>query len=267
MNFLKCCFQSTLIASTLVSSVYAVAIESTSFEEPPVYPSTYYIDLGDPAYDHQLADNPNEPVVNWTKTGSEMGFSSEYVNTRGDVGLTDGDYVGATDWTGDVTAYPTGSNGFELSDCDGLMRVSFGPVALSGYSTAGVTLQVFVNETGWETGTAQDSIRIWVEVDGGAQIDLLRTGTDDIDNLGIEDQWMLLSQDLSPYTTATLHVELDANAAAEAIYIDDVTFAGTPEAAAVPASSGLIISICLLAMAGIGLAMFLRKNGDHTTIA
>ena len=46
-------------------------------------------------------------------------------------GLTDGDFVGVTNYTGDVGAYPDGAVGFQMSDCDGAMRVIFDTVDLS----------------------------------------------------------------------------------------------------------------------------------------
>ena len=100
------------------------------------------------------------------------------------------------------------------------------------------SLDLFVVETGWE---ADDYLRVWLEVDGKAEIDLLNTSGQDIDDLGIEGSWMTLSADLSGYTTATLMFELDSNSGSEAIYVDYVRFSEIPAPGA----------LALLALAGL----------------
>jgi predicted extracellular nuclease len=164
--------------------------------------------------------------VNYTSTSGELGFTSYYYNTRGDVGLTDGDYVGVTDYASVVGAYPDGSQGFEIQDADGAMRTTLDTVSLAGYTNVEVSIQYFVQETGWET-SPEDVLHIWVEVDGGATIDLIDTAGSDIDDLGIEGSWQTVTQSLAGYTQATLHFELDSNAAAESVWFDNVLFSGT----------------------------------------
>jgi hypothetical protein len=105
------------------------------------------------------------------------------------------------------------------------MRTTLDTVDLSGYVSPTVSIQVFVQETGWEE---DDALRIWVAVDGGTEIDLLNTAGSDIDDLGIEDSWRTLSETLAGYTAATLSFELDANAIDEAAYFDNVLFAEAP---------------------------------------
>jgi hypothetical protein len=228
------------LAGTLlaVSHVRAAIVAGTSFEEPGVLPGVQYVDTLDPLTDHALLDNADEPWVNYPASGDELGFFSWYYNTRDDVGLSDGDFVGVTDWTGDVDAYTDGVQGFEISDADGLMRTTLDAVALNPGLSPEVALDLFVVETGWE---ADDYLRVWLEVDGGAEIDLLNTSGQDIDDLGIEDSWMTLSADLSGYSTATLMFELDSNAASEAIYVDHVRFSEIPAPGA----------MMLLALAGL----------------
>ncbi|HID37966.1 MAG TPA: hypothetical protein EYP36_00430 [Calditrichaeota bacterium] len=58
-----------------------------------------------------------------------------------------------------------------------MMITTFDAVDLSGYSSSYISLAYFVQDTGWETS---DSIRIWVEVDGGVVIDLHNTNGFDI---------------------------------------------------------------------------------------
>ena len=190
----------------------------TSFEEPLI--GGQYVDTGDAALDHQLVNNAGQAMVEWTATGAEMGFTAWYVNTRNGDGLTDGDYVGITDYTGGgVGAYPDGVQGYQMSDCDGLMRVDFDTATGSG--SWNVSIDLFVASTGWE---ADDTIVVDLIVDGGAVLPLLDTTGQDIDDLGIEGAWMNLLQDLSGYTVATLRFSLDANSGSEAVFIDNLVF-------------------------------------------
>ena len=195
-------------------------IAGTSFEEPAAV-GGQYVDTGDPNVDHALASNPGEPVVNFTSTGGELGFSSFYTNTRGTgVGLTDGDLVGVRNETTDVGAYIDGSQGFEINDPDGLMTVTLDDVDLTGAANPFVTVSYFLNQTSWES---DDVARIWVDADG-VEMDLLNTAGSDIDDLGIEGAWQTVSLDLTGTTLATLHFELDSNASAENLYVDHIVF-------------------------------------------
>ena len=193
-------------------------LSSTSFEEPMI--GEKYYDLGDPLVDHQLVNNDGQSNVEWAATGAEMGFTAWYVNTRDGVGLTDGDYVGVTDYTGGgVGEYPNGDRGYQMSDCDGLMRVDFDTA--TGLGSWNVSLDLFIAATGWED---DDIIVVDVVVDGGAVLSILDTTGQDINDLGIEGAWFNLLQDLSGYTEATLRVSLDSNAGTEAIFMDSVIF-------------------------------------------
>ena len=105
---------------------FGAVFAGTSFEEPGVFPGIWYIDTLDPATDHALLDNPGEPWVNYPAPGDELGFFSWYYNTRDDVGLTDGDYVGVTDYVGDVGAYTDGLQGFEIVGRLGAAQIGLG---------------------------------------------------------------------------------------------------------------------------------------------
>lgn len=191
----------------------------TSFEEPTT--GGQYTDTGDPLTDHALINNAGEAPVNYTSIGGEIGFSSFYFNTRNSTGLTDGDFVGVTNFVGTVGAYTDGTQGFQIGDPDGKMRVTFDAVSLNGESNPEVAIKYFLQETGWET---DDVVRIWVVVDGGIEIDLLNTNGSDIDDLGIEGSWLTATANLNTYTTAILNVELDSNSASESIYLDQIEF-------------------------------------------
>ncbi len=192
-------------------------IAYTSFEEPSL--GGQYVDTGDASVDHELVNNDGQAMVAWTASGAEMGFSAWYWNTRDDVGLTDGDWVGTTDYSGNVGEYPDGTQGYELSDCDGAMELRLDTVTTSG--SWNIAMDVFVVETGWES---EDSIVISAIVDGGAVVTLLDTTGTDIDDLGIEGAWFTLIEDLSAYTEATLSVRLDSNSGYEAVFVDNVRF-------------------------------------------
>jgi hypothetical protein len=189
----------------------------TSFEEPLI--GGQYVDTGDAAIDHQLVNNASEAMVEWAATGAEMGFTAFYYNTRDGVGLTDGDYVGVTDYAGAVGEYPDGVQGYQMSDCDGMMEVTFDTATASG--AWNISLDLFVQSTGYE---ADDAIIVDIIVDGGAVITVLNTTGQDIDDLGIEGAWVNLLEDLTGYTEATLRVAFDSNSGSEAIFIDNIVF-------------------------------------------
>jgi hypothetical protein len=190
----------------------------TSFEEPLT--GEKYFDTGDAAVDHQLVNNAGQAMVEWVASGAEMGFTAWYVNTRDDVGLTDGDYVGVTDYTGGgVGSYPDGFQGYQMSDCDGMMQIVLDTV--SGSGGWNLSLDMFVASTGWES---DDSIVVDVVVDGGAVLTILDSTGQDIDDMGIEGAWFNLLQDLTGYTEATLQVSFDSNSGSEAVYLDNLIF-------------------------------------------
>lgn len=221
----------TVAAVLTISAGAFGAIAHTSFEVPASV-GGQYTDSGDAGLDHALADNPGEPWVNYAASGGEMGYSAHYYNTRSDVGLTDGDYFGVTDYAGTVGAYTDGAQGYQMQDCDGKVVLSFDVVDLSTSPVAGVSLDLFVQETGWES---DDAITVSLEAPGlGSQVLLDTTGSD-IDDLLIEGFWMNLGADLSGATSAALSISLESNSANEAIFIDNVQF--TPE----PATLGLLV--------------------------
>ncbi len=151
-----------------------------------------------------------------------LGFDLTWVNTRDSDGISDGDWIGVQSYTGDVGDFSDGSRGYELSDADGLLRLTFDTIDLSArneYSKINLSLDAFINSTGWET---DDLVNIYVETNLGT-VSLLDTTGLDIDDLGIEDVWQTLSITLDPEVTeATLIAELDSNSSAEALYVDNI---------------------------------------------
>jgi len=129
--------------------------------EIPAAPGGYYFDTGDPLVDHDLVNNAGEPDVDGPHIymGSNPpnppinSFDASYINTRGGIGLTDGDYVGITSDTSVVGAWWDGVQGYKMSGCDGMMVLT-----LDCDGTA-VTwdCDIFIQSTDWE---ADDLIRI-----------------------------------------------------------------------------------------------------------
>ncbi len=220
----------TLLAALFLSVASFAQIASTSFEEPAVF-TVQYIDTGDPNVAHPLADNPDEPFVNWTSSGGEMGFAARYepYDTPGD-GLTDGDFVGVTDFAATVVEYTDGLQGYQISDADGNFILEFDTVDLSGTSAPGLSMDYFVTETGYEgDGTVNESgsdrLRIYVkDLTNATEIDILDTTGSDINDLGIEGAWRLGTASLLPDTTVQLVIEARMNAGAEAFYFDNIVF-------------------------------------------
>ena len=209
-----------LILFIFSTFIFSQEIAYTSFEEPTIF-SSEYTDTSDAALDHPLINNENQPVLNYISTGEELGFTSYYYNTRNGDGLTDGDYVGVTNYTGNFSSggYSDGSNGFEMSDVDGYMVTMLDTVDISAYNSVLVSVDYFVNEEGYES---DDVIRIWLVVDDSIEIDMLNTMGNDIDDLNIEEVWNTVSQKISGYHKLNVKLGLDCNAAFEAVFFDNI---------------------------------------------
>ena len=198
-------------------------IAYTSFEEPST--GGKYDD--DNTASHSLANIAGMADVIYTSIGGELGFSAYFTNNGG-TGLSDADYIGVTNYTGNVSQYTDGSQGYQLSDTDGIVTVSLDNVDLSSYQQSSVCIDVFVPETSWETSSPADNLRIWVD-DGVTEIDLLSNAGGDIDNItvagsALEGVWHTIGLDLSGKSSAILKFELEANSSSEALYVDNVVF-------------------------------------------
>ncbi|MEO0850006.1 MAG: hypothetical protein AAFY04_01185, partial [Pseudomonadota bacterium] len=177
----------------------------------------------------QIVDVTNiagQPIVDSTSDSSnagDIGFDLQFQNTRDGVGFSDGDFIGVTDFTGAVGAFTDGTQGYQLSDADGLARLIFDPVTPTFGGDVQFSIDLFVQSTGWE---ADDLIRIIIVDDMGAEIGtLLDTTGQDIDDLDLEDAFTTLTAivDGASFTTASLVVELDSNSGSEAIYLDNLS--------------------------------------------
>jgi hypothetical protein len=215
----------TVAGLATAASAGGQVIAFTSFEN--AFVGDQYMDTGDASVDHDLVNNAGQSVVDFIADGVEIGFDSFYFNSRDDVGLTDGDFVGATDFTGTVGAFTDGVQGFQLQDPDGTMRTTFDTVTSPLGAPGGrvdfqwsMCIDYFVQETGWEDN---DRVRIWVDADG-TEIDIINTMGTDIDDLGIEGAWTTGFVDLTGFVNVTLMVELESNSGSESLYLDNIVF-------------------------------------------
>jgi len=201
-----------------------------------------YYDLGDSLTNHQLFNNPDEAWVEYNGGDGSMAFTAWYWNTRDSSGLVDGDYVGVTNYTGGgVGAYTDGTQGYQMSDTDGLMELYFDYFDFGGASDVMLSIDVFVASTGWESDDG-----FYVYTTNGVGYSSFGT---DIDDTDLEGVWTTFEFDLSGYAGSDLMIALDSNASTEAIFIDNIVF-----------SSGGIPAPGVLALLGLaGLAPRRRR--------
>jgi hypothetical protein len=222
----------TFIAAIFLSALSYAQIAGTSFEEPGVF-TIQYIDTGDATSAHDLASNADEPFVNYTSTGGEMGFNARYepYDEPSD-GLTDGDWVGVTAFAGDVGEFPDGVQGYSVGDPDGNFILEFDVVEISNSPDALLTMDYYVNETGYEgdgteNSSGSDRMRIYVkDLTNNTEIDILNTEGSDINDLGIEGSWISASVDLPNNASVQLVVEVRSNSAVESLYFDNISVNG-----------------------------------------
>lgn len=227
----------TLIIALIFSlhiAAQVTTVASTSFEDPQIF-SGQYTDTGDASIAHDLMNNANEPIVNFVSTGGEIGFMSTYIPyDTPSSGLTDGDFVGVTNFTGTVGAYTDGVNGFQFSDTDGTMTAIFDTVDFSSFTNATIGLDYFVNTTGYEgDGTSNDSsndlIHIYInDLTNNQIINVLDTAGSDINDLMIEGAWTSAMVNIPDGIMAQLVVSVRTNSSSEALYIDNIVFEGEP---------------------------------------
>ncbi len=220
-------FDDIAVTGDVAAPPFAIA---QSFEDET--PGSQYVDTGNAAVDHDLVNNAGESPVDSTSattTAGTLGFDATYVNTRNDVGLTDGDFVGVTNFTGDVGAFTDGTQGYQLQDADGLMRVTFDTIDLSALGDVAFSMDYFLNETGWE---ADDLVRIYLDTNA-ADVTIFDSTGQDIDDLAVEGSWQQGTATLdASLTSVALVVELDSNSGSESLYIDNISFAETGPAPA-----------------------------------
>ena len=177
---------------------------------PFTTPGTYTWDAGSSGFTTSYSLNTFTASV----TGSDSGYDAYYVTTNG-TGLTDGDFVGVTSYSTTVGSFTEGTQGYQMSDTDGIMMMNTSTVS----AVDSVSLDLFVQSTSWE---ASDYITI--RFVGTTTTVLLDTnGLDiDLDFPTYEGAWTTVSGAVSG--DGYLSVEFSSNAATESIYLDNVMF-------------------------------------------
>ena len=216
-----------LFVSFAAGTVSAEILYSQSFEDPS-YLGTKYYDYGDAATNHWLVNNAGEMAVNGD------GFSAWYGSTGGP-GLTDGDYIGVSDYTGGgIGAWYDGSQGYQMGDTDGIFELHFD--GYEGEATM-VSMAIFVQNTGYEPAD-NFSIHWGSDPVNGTLYDISEAGLEEAGAAGV---WMLLEFDVSALGSGHLHIRTETNSGSEVISIDSINIY------AIPAPSAL----ALLGLAGI----------------
>ena len=202
-----------------------------SFENPD-YLGTQYMDAtvdgGD--FDHDLVNYAGMSAVDG------LGFDATFIsNGVGQAGLTDGDFVGVTDYTGSGSpgGFTDGVQGYQLSDTDGIMVLTLS--AVDGADS--VSLDFWLNSTGYETTAPNVD---FLTITAGGEVGIDTTGSD-IDDLGIEGAWTTLTW--TGLTDSEVVITFSSNSGSETLMIDNVIWEG----AAVPAPGAL----ALIGLAGI----------------
>ncbi len=222
----------TLFSILIVAMLFSTAsfgqtlIAYTSFEDSLEDGLSIYTDLGDQTVDHALLNNPGEMIVNYTQWNpeGEIGFSAFYYNTMDGSGLTDGDYVGVTDYASDVTAFSDGNQGYQMSDTDGEVVVSLDVVDVSSYSSTEVKVDMFLPAGGIDNG---DSIQVKLVIDGTTTVTLFDNYGHDVDDLdGYGDQWVTIDTLIEGASTLELKLICETNGSNDAVYFDNAKFIG-----------------------------------------
>jgi MYXO-CTERM domain-containing protein len=180
------------------------------------------------SFDHDLINYDGMSAVDG------VGFDATFLTNTG-VGLTDGDFVGVTNYTGGGSpgSYTDGVQGYQLSDIDGIMVLTLSAVA----GADSVSLDFWLNSTGYETTSPNVD---FLTITAGGEVGLDTTGSD-IDDLDIEGAWTTLTW--TGLTDSEVVITFSSNSGTETLMIDNVVWEGD----AIPAPGAL----ALLGLAGI----------------
>ena len=261
---------SSLLLISIATSAQAAIIASTSFDIPTGYDDDYR----DPDLtDHVLANAANPEsnpgaedssfgTVAFTASGGEIGFSTRFVPTdfTGTNGLSDGDEIGVSTQADDNGGFTHGVQGFKMEDVDGTLITTFDTVDLTGFSASYLSLDIWVNSTGWELENSGalmgDALKITAAFEDLSVATLVDTTGEDPDDVWgtpgapVEGEWTQLTADLSGHTSVTLAVEFSSNAGSEEIYLDNIVFSDT---APIPEPTSALLSL-------IGSVFLIRRR-------
>ncbi|MEZ4874318.1 MAG: T9SS type A sorting domain-containing protein [Flavobacteriaceae bacterium] len=241
----------TLLAALFIGATSFAQIASTSFEEEVIVAGVNdgkYFDTGDANVAHDLVNNPLETPVDQSG-GTELGVNARYTPyDTPDVGLTDGDFVGVTNFTPSAEVlYTDGIQGYQISDTDGNFILEFDPVDLSATSSPSVTLDYILGINGDGSSgnyegdgtineSTSDRLRIYVkDLDAATEIDLFNSTGFDLDEFVPIDggtgnyilSWQTAAANL-PASNVQLVIEARCSASAEVFFFDNVVFSGNP---------------------------------------
>ncbi|MDP7070298.1 MAG: hypothetical protein QF561_03005 [Phycisphaerales bacterium] len=215
-----------LVATTAVLGLSAGALGdvlySNSFENTDALGGKYY-DTGDANVAHDLVNNAGEAWVD--VDGMDAGYIP--FDPPG-VGLTDGDYVGVTNYTGSVGAFYDGDQGYQMSDTDGVMSLSSADFA----GATSVSLALFIADTGYED---TDYVQVFF---GG--VELLSIGGTDDGGAALEAAAGSWFEVTGAVAGGALEIYFASNSGSEALFIDAIVIEGIPAPGA----------LALLAVAG-----------------
>jgi len=207
----------TLIgAGPLAGSAHAVDIAGTSFEEPSTAAQT--------------TDNTNfgsAAGLTYTSTGGELGFTTSFTDTRSTgesgpvVGSESGDFIGVTNFTGDVGSFTDGTKGYQWNDTDGAVTLSLDSVDTTGFTSLNLNFDLFTANTGFESTDSFD-----VSVNSTSVLNLDDSALESPTYSGV---WKSESLDISSFDGQTIDVAFtgDTNSVAENFYLDNVVITGT----------------------------------------
>ena len=214
-----------LFATLTAGTASAELLYSQSFEDPSGLGAKYF-DTGDATTFHWLTNNEGQAAVNG------VGFNAWYAPyDPASGGLTDGDYVGVTDYAGNVGAFYDGVQGYQMSDTDGTMGLTIDDFGAG----VNVSFAIFIATTGYEDAD-------YITISYGDDI-LLDLGNGDDGGLAMEEAagtWMFIeASDVS----GSLEIAFGSNSGSEAVFIDAINI----WTGAIPAPGAL----ALLGLAGL----------------
>ena len=214
-----------LFASLAAGTASAELLYSQSFEDPSSVGGKYF-DTGDANAFHWLTNNEGQAAVNGA------GFNAWYAPyDPASVGLTDGDYVGVTNYIGNVGAYYDGDQGYQMSDTDGTMGLTIDDFGAG----VNVSFAIFLASTGYESAD-------YLTVTYGDDV-LLQLGDGADGGLAMETAagtWLFIE---ATDVTGSLVIAFGSNSGTEAVFIDAINI----WTGAIPAPGAL----ALLGLAGL----------------
>lgn len=201
-------------------------IKGTSFEEVAVgAEGDTYTRNGGANEDGDLINGANPPFVDFTSTGNEIGFNSEFVGvpsiSSSSLGFTS-ERIGVTTALEDVEPFPDGTQAFHMEDADGAIRITFDTVNVpAGQEDSGVSFQYFFRSTSWESLDGIIALANITTDSGNEIIELVnRLGSDANE---VEGVWNTANSGfLKGVRSYQLIIDIQSGHDTEDIYIDNV---------------------------------------------